>query len=164
MLVGMMGSGKSTVGRLLARRLRRPFLDTDALVEQRSGCTVRELIVERGEPAFRDLESEVLADALASETPAVVAAAGGVVLRADNRAVLRDRAGKVVWLAAPLDVLAGRIRSGKHRPLLDTDPEGTLERLEREREPLYREVADVMVLSDGRPADQIAEQIVTVLR
>lgn len=164
MLVGMMGVGKSTVGRLLARRLGRPFLDTDALVEQRAGRSVRDLIVGEGEPAFRQVEAEVLAEVLASERPAVVAAAGGVVLREDNRTVLRECAGKVVWLSAPMEVLVARVRSGKHRPLLDGDPEGTLDRLEREREPLYREVADAVVLSDGRPAEQIADQILTVLR
>jgi shikimate kinase len=160
----MMGVGKSTVGRILSRRLHRPFLDTDALLEERSGRTVREIITADGEPAFRDLEAVVLADALASETPAVIAAAGGVVLRPDNRAVLRERAGKVVWLSAPLDVLLARVRHGKHRPVLDQDPEATLVRLEQERDPLYREVADAIVLSDGRPAEQIADQILTLLR
>jgi shikimate kinase len=160
----MMGVGKSTVGRILARRLHRPFLDTDALLEERSGRTVREIITADGEPAFRDLEAVVLADALAGETPAVIAAAGGVVLRPDNRAVLRERAGKVVWLSAPLDVLLARVRHGKHRPVLDQDPEATLVRLEQERDPLYREVADAIVLSDGRPAEQIADQILTLLR
>lgn len=164
MLVGMMGVGKSTVGRILSRRLHRPFLDTDALLEERSGRTVREIITADGEPAFRDLEAVVLADALAGETPAVIAAAGGVVLRPDNRAVLRERAGKVVWLSAPLDVLLARVRHGKHRPVLDQDPEATLVRLEQERDPLYREVADAIVLSDGRPAEQIADQILTLLR
>jgi shikimate kinase len=160
----MMGVGKSTVGRILSRRLHRPFLDTDALLEERSGRTVREIITADGEPAFRDLEAVVLADALAGETPAVIAAAGGVVLRPDNRAVLRERAGKVVWLSAPLDVLLARVRHGKHRPVLDQDPEATLVRLEQERDPLYREVADAIVLSDGRPAEQIADQILTLLR
>lgn len=164
MLVGMMGVGKSTVGRILSRRLHRPFLDTDVLLEERSGRTVREIITADGEPAFRDLEAVVLADALAGETPAVIAAAGGVVLRPDNRAVLRERAGKVVWLSAPLDVLLARVRHGKHRPVLDQDPEATLVRLEQERDPLYREVADAIVLSDGRPAEQIADQILTLLR
>jgi shikimate kinase len=160
----MMGVGKSTVGRILSRRLHRPFLDTDVLLEERSGRTVREIITADGEPAFRDLEAVVLADALAGETPAVIAAAGGVVLRPDNRAVLRERAGKVVWLSAPLDVLLARVRHGKHRPVLDQDPEATLVRLEQERDPLYREVADAIVLSDGRPAEQIADQILTLLR
>jgi shikimate kinase len=134
------------------------------LLEERSGRTVREIITADGEPAFRDLEAVVLADALAGETPAVIAAAGGVVLRPDNRAVVRERAGKVVWLSAPLDVLLARVRHGKHRPVLDQDPEATLVRLEQERDPLYREVADAIVLSDGRPAEQIADQILTLLR
>lgn len=163
-LVGMMGVGKSTVGRILARRLRRPFVDTDALLEQRAGRSVREIITTDGECTFRDLEAAVLADALTAAEPAVVAAAGGVVLREDNRRLLRERAGKVVWLSAPLEVLLARVRAGRHRPLLDDDPAATLERLERERDPLYREVADIVVLSDGRPAETIAEHILAVLR
>jgi shikimate kinase len=122
----MMGVGKSTVGRILARRLRRPFLDTDALLEERAGRTVREIITTDGEPAFRDLEARVLADALAVRDPRPSSPRPvGVVLRDENRAVLNERAGKVIWLSAPPEVLLARVRSGKHRPLLDDDPEAT---------------------------------------
>jgi shikimate kinase len=158
-LVGLMGVGKSTVGRALAARLGRPFVDTDAMVEARAGRSVRDIFAQQGEAAFRDLESEVLHDVLGGDEPLVVAAAGGVVLREQNRAELRRRADRVVWLRADPALLVERVRAGGHRPLLDDDPEGTLRRLESEREPLYREVADAVVSVDGRTVHEVVEAV-----
>jgi shikimate kinase len=124
-LVGMMGTGKTTVGRLLAEQLGRPFIDTDEAVEARTGRTVAELFEAVGERGFRAEESAVLAAVLADPTPAVVAAAGGSVLDPANRQVIREAGsvgGLVVWLRADVAVLARRVASGTHRPLLGDDP------------------------------------------
>jgi shikimate kinase len=159
-LVGMMGAGKSSVGRALARRLDRTLYDSDEMVEQRHGRTVREIWRIDGEAAFRKLETEVLVEALAAPEPAIVAAAGGVVLSVDNRAALSTDAATVVWLVAGIDVLLERVRNGMHRPLLDDDPERTLSAMFEERAPLYREVADVIVSVDNRSVDDIARAVI----
>jgi shikimate kinase len=158
-LVGLMGAGKSTVARALGERLGRRLVDTDSVIEARTGRTVREIFADDGEPAFRDLEAQVLADALADPEPTVIAAAGGVVLRDENRAVLRSSGARVVWLAADPSVLLERVRSGGHRPALDADPAGTLLRMHEIREPLYREVADLIVSVDGRGVGDVVEAI-----
>jgi shikimate kinase len=155
-LIGMMGAGKSSVGRVLARRLGRELHDSDDMIEARTGRSVREIWTTDGEAAFRAIESEVLLDALAAEPPAVIAAAGGVVLSADNRIALSGDDAHVVWLLADVDVLVERVRSGMHRPLLDEDPEGTLRRMYEERSELYKEVADAIVSVDNRSINEVA--------
>ncbi len=158
-LVGMMGVGKTTVARVLGDRLDRRVFDTDAVIEARGGRTVREIFAADGEPAFRALESEVLREALESPEPVVVAAAGGVVLGAGNRVTLKSSGARVVWLCADPATLVERVRNGGHRPLLDDDPAGTLQRMFVEREPLYREVADAIVLVDNRSISEIVEAV-----
>jgi shikimate kinase len=158
-LVGLMGSGKTTVGRALAERLRRPLLDTDTVVEQRAGRTIREIFADDGEPVFRDLESAALADVLAGAEPTVIATGGGVVLRAENRAALDAAEARVVWLSAEPGTLLERLRHATDRPLLDHDPEATLQRMADERAPLYREVADLVVRVDGRSLHEIVEAV-----
>ena len=158
-LIGLTGSGKTTVGRLAAERLGRPFLDTDAMIEQRTGRTVRAIFAEDGEPTFRDLEAQVLADALASESPAVIAAAGGIVVRDENPRVLRESDARVVWLCGGPSAVADRVRSGSHRPLLDADPDAMLNKMWTEREPLYREVADAIVGIEGRSIHEVLEAV-----
>jgi shikimate kinase len=158
-LVGMMGAGKSTVGRLVAERLGRPLIDSDAVIEARTGRTVREIFAEDGEEAFRSLETAALLEALASDEPAVIAAAGGVVLREENRTALRQAEARVVWLMADPELLLERVRSGMHRPLLDDDAEGTLQRMWAEREALYREVADAIVSVDQRSVSEVVEAV-----
>ncbi|MEP1122495.1 MAG: shikimate kinase [Ilumatobacter sp.] len=155
-LVGMMGAGKSSVGRALARKLGRELLDSDEMIEARTGRTVREIWAADGEPAFRELESDVLREAVASPTPSVIAAAGGVVLSPDNRAVLKGAGAHVVWLLADVELLLGRVKAGMHRPLLDDDPEGTLRRMYDERGDLYQEVADAIVSVDNRSINDVA--------
>lgn len=161
-LIGMMGAGKTTVGRLVAERLGRPFRDSDQAIETRTGKTVAEIFAAEGEPAFRAVESEVLREMLASSEPAVIAAAGGAVIDPANRAALRE-AGTVIWLRAAPAVLAGRVRPGGHRPLLADDPAGALARLSAEREELYRETAHVVVDVDELEADDVADQVVATL-
>lgn len=158
-LVGLMGTGKTTVGRVLAERLRRPLLDSDLVIEARTGRTVRQIFSDDGEPAFRALETEVLLEALLSDTPSVIAAAGGVVLSERNRQALQAATAKVVWLRAEPENLVDRVRTGVHRPALDDDPAGTLRRMHESREPLYREVADMIVSVDGRSVHEVAEAI-----
>lgn len=158
-LVGMMGVGKSTVGRVLARRLGRPLLDSDRMIEEAEGRTVREIWLAEGEPAYRERETEVLRTALAADDPSVIAAAGGVVLSPVNRRLLADADAHVVWLIADVDVLLDRVRSGGHRPLLDDDPEGTLRAMFTERAPLYTEVADAVVSVDRRSVDEVAKAV-----
>ncbi len=158
-LVGMMGSGKTTVGRALAGRLQRPFLDSDALIETAEGRTVRDIFETDGEEAFRAIESKVLREALASEQIAVIAAAGGVVLRDENRAALRAAGARVVWLRADPATLVDRVRGGPHRPLLDGDPEGTLQRMYEHRADLYRQVADAIVTVDNRSVNDVVEAV-----
>ncbi len=154
MLVGMMAVGKTSVGRRLAERRGWEFFDSDRQIEARTGRTVAEIWRAEGEPAFRRLESQVLADALASTTPRVVAAAGGTVLDPANRRLLEQHH-PVVWLRARPDILATRAVTGAHRPLLDDDPAGVLARLDTDRRPLYAEVADVTVDVDELTLEQV---------
>ncbi|MEY2475123.1 MAG: shikimate kinase [Actinomycetota bacterium] len=162
LLIGMMGAGKTTVGRLLAERLGWPHLDSDEMISRSTGKTVSEIFEERGEAAFRAEEARVLAEAATSDGPAVVSVAGGAVLAAENRKVMR-RAGPVVWLRADLATLAVRVGSGKGRPLLGDDPAEALRRLEGERRPLYSEVADVVVDVDNLEAGEVVDRIVAGL-
>lgn len=143
-LIGMMGVGKSTVGRRVARELSRPFVDSDDEVVARTGRAVTEIFATDGEVAFRDIEAEVMADLLAAPAPSVIAAAGGSVLNSSTRARLRE-SGTVVWMRAPVDVLVGRTSRGTHRPALANNPRATLTQMETDREALYGEVADITV-------------------
>ncbi len=143
-LVGMPGSGKSTVGRQLARRFRQNFVDTDHEIERRIGMSVREYFDAHGEAAFRDLEQEVLAD-LAQGPGTVLATGGGAVLRAANRDLLRQHR-RVLYLRASPEELFRRLRHDTHRPLLQVaDPLTRLRNLYRERDPLYRQTAHYVV-------------------
>lgn len=158
-LVGMMGVGKTTVARVVADRLNRRVLDSDAIIESRTGRTVREIFATDGEPAFRALETEVLLESLAWPEPVVIAGAGGVVLSETNRAALKSSGARVIWLCADPATLLDRVRGGGHRPLLDADPAGTLQRMFTEREALYREVADAIVLVDNRSVSEVVEAV-----
>ena len=149
-----MGAGKTSVGRRLAEWRGWEFLDSDRQIETMTGRTVAEIWRADGEAAFRGLEAEVLADALASTTPRVIAAAGGTVVDERNRRLMRLHR-PVVWLRARSETLARRVTSGAHRPLLDDDPAAVLARLDAARRPLYEEVADVVVDVDDLTKEQV---------
>ena len=149
-LVGLPGSGKSTVGRSLARRLGLPFNDSDHVIEQRIGCSIRSFFDREGEAAFRDVEQSVLRE-LADAGQGVLATGGGAVLRQANREALRA-AGQVIYLRSTPDEVFRRLRHDVNRPLLQVDdPLERLRTLHAERDPLYRQTAH-FVIETGRPS------------
>ena len=160
-LIGLMGAGKTTVGRECARRLGRPFVDTDDEVIRHAGMTVDDIFRTSGEPRFREIERGVVADVCASPEPLVIACGGGAVLDAANRRLLRE-AGVVVWLRAPATALAGRVGDGSARPLLRDDPAAALMRLERVREPAYDAAAHRVVDTDGIDIASVADAVLSV--
>ena len=162
-LVGMMGAGKTSVGGLLAERRGWPLLDSDRQVETMVGRSVARIWADDGEAGFRHLEARVLADALASNTPAVIAAAGGTVLDPSNRRLLCLHT-PVVWLRAEVATLVRRLGAGEGRPLLTGDAAGALARLDAVRRPLYAEVADVVVDVDDLSADEVVDRIEAELK
>jgi shikimate kinase len=149
-LVGLPGSGKSTVGRHLARRMGLPFVDSDQVIEQRIGSSIRAFFEREGETAFRDIESQAI-DELTRGPQAVVATGGGAVLRAENRQCLRER-GQVVYLRSHAEDLFRRLRHDRQRPLLQVDdPLARLKELHAQRHPLYAQTAH-FVIDTGRPS------------
>ena len=162
-LVGLMGAGKTSVGRRCAARLERPFVDTDDLVETTTGTSVAEVFETQGEAAFRAIERTAVADAAASPTPLVIACGGGAVLDPESRRALRD-AGLVVWLRASPDVLSARVeRQPDTRPLLrGAPPAATLERLAVLRADAYEAAAHAVVDTDGRTQDEVADAVLAV--
>jgi shikimate kinase len=149
-LVGLPGSGKSTVGRQLARRFQLPFLDSDHVIEQRLGCSIRDYFEREGEERFRDLEQSVLEE-LTRDHQGVLATGGGAVLRAANRACLRERT-QVVYLRSTPEEVFRRLRHDVNRPLLQVDdPLARLRDLYGVRDPLYRETSH-FVIETGRPS------------
>jgi shikimate kinase len=161
-LVGMMGSGKSSIGRRLAGRLAIPFVDADAEIEAAAGMTIPEIFERHGEPYFRAGEARVIARLL-DNGPQVLATGGGAFMNLDTRAAVRAKAVSV-WLKAELDVLMKRIKRRGDRPLLKAgDPAATLTALIAERYPVYAE-ADLTVLSRDVPHETIVEEIIAALR
>lgn len=158
-LVGMMGSGKSTVGAKVASRLGLDFVDTDQLVAAVTESTIPELWSSRGEESFRHLETQMIASAAAGE-PMVVATGGGVVLERSNIEAMR-RSGLVVWLKASPEVLAKRIGHDSTRPLLASshDPVAALRALLAQREDRYGQAAHAVVDTDDRGVDEIVESV-----
>jgi shikimate kinase len=157
-LIGPMGSGKSAVGRHLARLFRLSFHDSDADIEAKTGVDVAFIFEKEGEAGFRLRERESI-DRLTQLDGVVIATGGGAVIHPDNRRVLADR-GVVVYLETSVEQQLERTRHGKHRPLLnDTDPKMKLSELMQERALLYREIADLTVSTDGRRVQLVAEEI-----
>ena len=157
-LVGPMGAGKSTIGRQLAARLRMPFFDSDREIEKRTGVDIPTIFEFEGEEGFRNRESAMLED-LCAQQGIVLATGGGAVMREANRELLR-RCGKVVYLRTAIQTQLRRTARDRNRPLLQTDdPKARLEELMRIRDPLYREIADLIVDTD-RDSVRKAVQVV----
>ncbi|MFC7531248.1 shikimate kinase [Actinoplanes sp. GCM10030250] len=159
-VVGVMGAGKTTVGAAVAARLGVPFADTDTIIEERAGKPIPELFVDDGEAAFRALERTVVAETL--ETfPGVLALGGGAILDDGTRKLLAEHT--VVFLSVELTDAIKRVGMGAGRPLLAINPRATLKYLMDQRKPLYLEVANHTIATDGREPGDIATEVVTLL-
>ncbi len=160
-LIGMMGAGKSTIGRRMAARLRLPFIDADTEIETAAGMSIPDIFETHGEPHFRDGEARVIARLLEGG-PAVVATGGGAFMREETRSRIRDKAVSI-WLKADAEIIMKRVRRRSDRPLLqNADPEGTVSRLLGEREPVYG-TADLIILSRDVPHDRIVDECLDAL-
>ena len=161
-LVGMMGSGKSSVGKRLGARLGLPFVDADTEIETAAGMTIPEIFAQRGESEFRDGERRVIARVLATRSPLVLATGGGAFMNEETRRRIAEL-GISIWLKATPEVLMRRVRKRSNRPLLQTaDPEGTLRRMLTEREPAYA-LADLTLISREEPHEVVVDEIVAAL-
>lgn len=161
-LVGPMGAGKSTIGRLLAKELHLPFKDSDKEIEVRTGADIPWIFDVEGEQGFREREQAVIAD-LCREDGLVLATGGGAVLRQENREALRA-GGRVVYLHASVEQQLERTARDRNRPLLRTaNPGQVLCDLLALRDPLYREIADVVIETDQRPPRMVVQEILTCL-
>lgn len=162
-LVGPMGAGKSTIGRLLAKELRLPFKDSDKEIEQRTGANIPWIFDVEGEQGFRDREQAMIQE-LCEADGLVVATGGGAVLRPANREALRS-GGRVVYLHTSVDQQIGRTSKDRNRPLLrTTDPAKVLRDLMAIRDPLYREIADIIIETDERPPRMVVQEILERLQ
>ena len=162
-LIGPMGAGKSAVGRQLARLLKMQFVDSDDVIEERTGVDIAFIFEKEGDAGFRERESRVI-DELSQRRGIVLATGGGAVMREENRRNLAAR-GQVVYLHTSVAQQWARTCKGRHRPLLQQeDPRGVLEALMEKREPLYRSVADLVVDTDGRKVNSVAEEIASLVR
>jgi shikimate kinase len=162
-LIGLPGTGKSTVGRQLARHLDRPFIDTDHLIEQRIGCSISVYFEHQGEPAFRNIEAQVIEEVTALNDGAVIATGGGAVLRPDNREHLRQRC-TVIYLRASAEELARRMRHDRRRPLLQgADVLTRMRQLLADRDPLYRQTAHYVIESQRPSAHAMTNMVLMQL-
>jgi shikimate kinase len=160
-LVGMMGAGKSTIGRRLSGRLHLPFLDADTEIEAAAGMSILDIFEAHGEPHFRDGEARVIARLLDSG-PAVIATGGGAFMREETRNRIRQKAVSI-WLKADADIIMRRVKRRADRPLLQTaDPAATVDRLIAEREPIYQ-YADLTIWSRDVPHEKIVEECIEAL-
>jgi shikimate kinase len=163
-LVGLMGSGKTTVGKRVARLLNCEFVDLDDVVSKSHGASVREIFSQYGEEVFRDYESAALASTLTDRNSSLVlATGGGAVIRQSNRKIITESADHVVWLDARVDDLVNRTQSNSGRPLLDGDPRAVLSGLMDARRAWYESVATMKVETQNHTAAQVAEMIVAAV-
>jgi shikimate kinase len=163
LLVGMMGAGKSSVGKRLADKLDLPFFDVDTWIQDEEGVPISTMFETRGESAFRELEARVLASFLANPNASVLSVGGGAVTESRNRTAFNDQ--RVVWLRASPATLASRVGDGSDRPLLaGKDAAAELARLSQIREPMYTEVADVVVDVDDLALDDVVDRVAAALQ
>lgn len=157
-LVGLMGAGKSTVGRFLADKLHYQFVDSDHVIEEKTGASIPMIFDIEGESGFRVREEQVI-DEWTQKSEIVLATGGGAIMTPENRKHLRSR-GFVVYLKSSVEALAQRTRHDRNRPLLQTeDPEGVLKKLIAEREPFYEEVADLVIETEQVSIHRVVRQI-----
>ena len=162
-LVGPMGAGKSTIGRLLAKELRLHFKDSDKEIEQRTGADIPWIFDVEGEQGFREREQSMVVE-LCELDGVVIATGGGVVLRPENRQALRD-GGRVVYLHASVEQQQERTSRDRNRPLLrNAEPGKVLRNLMEIRDPLYREIADIIIETDERPPRLVVQEIIDRLK
>lgn len=162
LLIGLPGTGKSSVGRRVAERLGTEFADTDSMIEARTGRAIARIFADDGEPAFRQLEARVVADALTG-FPGVLAVGGGAVITESTRQAIAASGVPVVLLQTQLTTLANRVGSGAGRPLLTDDPEVRLGELAAAREPVYRSLASLIVDTERRSTARVADVICRML-
>ena len=162
-LVGLMGSGKSTIGKLLASRLSLSFVDLDEVIVKQEGSTIPDIFDTVGEVGFRKLESRYLTEMLMKNEPQVIATGGGAVLSEANREMMKQ-SDTVVWLDADVEILAKRITGDANRPLLhDVNPLEKMKALTKERNPLYAEVADLHIDTGNLSAKEAVDKIAVFL-
>ena len=162
-LIGFMGTGKTSIGKLVACSLGYKFVDTDAMIVKRAGKPITRIFADDGEEAFRDLETAVLRD-LGERKKLVISTGGGIVLREENRKLLRD-AGYSVWLTAAPETIYGRVVGNRDRPLLKTkSPRETITTMMAEREALYSEASDLKVETDNLSLDEVGYGVVECAR
>lgn len=158
-LIGLMGAGKTTIGRALAKKLNRPFFDSDIEVETRTGASVSTIFEIEGEASFRRREAEAIKD-IASRKEVVLATGGGAVLHPDTRDLLKNTS-TVIYLSATIPQLLQRTRKDSKRPLLQTaDPQKKLEELMAARDPIYREVADLIIETGNQNMVALVQHII----
>jgi shikimate kinase len=162
-LIGMMGAGKSTVGKLLAQKINYNFLDTDPLIEQCAGKSIPEIFANDGENTFRDLEQQVLAQ-VSAHTRLVVATGGGLVMRSLNWSHLHD--GIVVWIDVPVEILYDRLKNESgQRPLLQTEnPSQTLSNIYNQRRDRYAQADISIMVSQGETSQQVCDRLLTMIQ
>lgn len=156
-LTGFMGSGKTTIGSLLAQMMHCPHLDLDAIIVAKTGKTINQIFAEQGEPYFRDLESRLLAETIQQE--GILSTGGGTPVRADNSLLLRQNDAPVVFLETSPEIILDRLKNDQNRPLVQTLDKSKLIRLCRERESCYRQSADIRVLTDRKTPMGIVREI-----
>ncbi|WP_327124186.1 shikimate kinase AroK [Nitrincola sp. A-D6] len=162
-LVGPMGAGKSTIGRLLSHELNYTFIDSDRVIEERSGANIPWIFDVEGEQGFRDREATVI-DELTQLSNCVLATGGGVVMRPENRSNLQSR-GLVVYLQTSIEQQLERTAKDRNRPLLQTDnPEAVLRKLLDQRDPLYKSCADIIIRTDRRHPRAVIQEILRQLK
>jgi shikimate kinase len=164
-LVGLMGSGKTTVGKRIAQELGYSFVDSDDVVASAAGKSVREIFAQDGEQVFRRHESDAIRSVLTNRVKSVVlATGGGAVISPENRALISEEASHVVWLDASVEDLVVRTKSGAARPLLDGDATATLQSLSSQRAAWYDEVATIHLDTRGKPVAKVCSAVLEAIR
>ena len=158
-LIGFMGSGKSSVGKKLSYKLKEPFIDSDSLIEKRAGCSITQIFADKGEDAFRDIETKCIRELTEKKPGFIISTGGGMPLREENRKLLR-KIGSVVYLKAEPETIYERIKDDTSRPLLRSeDPQKKIREMMNERSSIYEEAADITVITDGKSCREIAGEI-----